>query len=1240
MCTKLDTSVAFVVRSLECTPKSKITIAKYLYGDSDDYDISKLQEMIKTKKRFLVCENSHELEAYKSSKRTSYFRHKNHPGSHSKMSDWHSDWQNQFDNVEVLFKKKTDGKNRRHADAVCDDMGLEFQHSNISKKQINDRNHDYMKCHKKELLWIIDCTIGFRVDTCPNGRYILTFEDETWRYEHFMDCEYIYLDHNDEIYRVRPSMVKGHIADVGERKTKRKFIRSLKNNKNNWRPDPKLPCSITYNQRGAGCGKTYESIQLLDKIDIFGYKTTFIYLTLLHSAKEVIYNEFKDQERRGELKVETDDDADDEYGKQYKIKFTCKNNPVSKIFIVGTVDSFTYRIGKLQPSHHDMFLGILHSMINDDMHCKDSDQITYAMEDIRLNRKCLILIDEAQDLREEYLQAMIALMKRTHVDLYIIGDLLQSVFRNESLHKILHETSPNESSDNINIIKTTGKNIVRRFHNKHFVDFTNSIIDYKKYNLPPVESICDGNCRYTHDDKIIPYEIYYTRAIYPGGDREVDNLKLIDNKIKIILGHMDDEIEKYSYVPNNFLFIFPILSGNIYAIQLKKQLQNYWAEKMSNKQYIKKIRETEFYKKYDPNEYTEFVFLHKSEQGQPINLVESENATRISSIHSSKGTGREVVFFLSLSEYALNTLALNNTTLKYESLLHVAVTRQKKSLYIEINNKFDDISKRFEKYGIKSTGDRSRLYISTYISTEQISSHVRETDDSWNPFYELYIKPTAQSPPERNKSDVVIGQEYHIIRYCMMKYSFYRHIINSSDDTKCDRLLALTHELLEMNYEPVNNVEYDKQIKKNAKDRLENIKKNEEDRLKKITGDPTISSPSEQKTFPILNLSYRKDSEYSRYCDILLDIIHKIKEKMKESMETSKFARLCPLEMVIYIFIIETSYMGIYAQINMMDIYSVVYHYDRAYARCDDHSEHYKCLCRKLFSIHTKNTLHTRIQNAIQNHYETIKICDTIFKNLEKKIEGYHSELGSPKISYDISPDVKYHGESGINDEFVIRGDFHMIAYTDTHVFNIVIKPQFGKLNYNDVMTVSILHHKLIKTCYLLYPYDECPTKCGKRYRGKKIITCITSLDSDEPLIFDFNDMPDTAILGAMSKFLICEYSAYHIQLYKEYQYYFKKYNANQEKYPKFKSGTEFFLGKHKLGKHKYSLPKYIKNYFKDIIKKLDKYSAKNETKKMEAELAKLHDRETFLNSIQEYLESSVKAYVRPPYNTQRNVKY
>ena len=98
------------------------------------------------------------------------------------------------------------------------------------------------------------------------------------------------------------------------------------------------------------------------------------------------------------------------------------------------------------------------------------------------------------------------------------------------------------------------------------------------------------------------------------------------------------------------------------------------------------IKNDEYWKdKLNDKKYYPYVILHKSDVGNSINLKESENSTRILSIHASKGNGCEVVFVLGLSEFALTIFnkkkyKIDEDNLVYDSLLHVSMTRQKKSL--------------------------------------------------------------------------------------------------------------------------------------------------------------------------------------------------------------------------------------------------------------------------------------------------------------------------------------------------------------------------------------------------------------------------------------------------------------------------------------------------------------------------------------------------------------------------------
>jgi hypothetical protein len=414
---------------------------------------------------------------------------------------------------------------------------------------------------------------------------------------------------------------------------------------------------VYFNQRGAGCGKTYESIQLLNK-NSFKDKKVILYLTKTHSAKEVIYGEFKEQYNAGyinniELLSETLD-------KKYKLVLKRDNEDNELIIIIGTIDSFTYTVyDKSEPLN---VLDPFNDIVNKLHEGKIVKEINYGNTKIELNYDTLIIIDEAQDLGKNYMEAFITIINKTRADLYIIGDKLQSIWDTNNIYTCI------ENADTTKITKSEGINKVMRFHNEQFKYFVNSLVPYHKYNLPKIEQICDRSCKYEHET-IKPYTVF---EVPPTFRTDLDDMYSIISKIK---DYMILEINKYDYKPNNFMFIFPILKKNMFAHILSLELNSFWRDK------------------YNTNE--KYVFLHKSEPGQIINLKESENGTRILSIHTSKGTGCEVVFLLGVTEHVLKIFSKQTDNIVYNSLLHVAVTRQKKAIYVGIENNNDDICRRF-----------------------------------------------------------------------------------------------------------------------------------------------------------------------------------------------------------------------------------------------------------------------------------------------------------------------------------------------------------------------------------------------------------------------------------------------------------------------------------------------------------------------------------------------------------------
>jgi hypothetical protein len=360
-----DSQYAYIVRELndEVLEENKITIVEYLENE-------KLQRKVKKLKRYLVCLNRNELIKYESNLKRSHFKHKNEPNGEG-MCEWHKNWQSNFEITEEHI-------GNRFADACVDNIVLEFQHSRIPKNLIDERKLNYDN-HNKELLWIIDCKDSVTIDELENNRYMITFnKNQLWKYEN-SSHNIIYLDVDNKIFRINPNKVKSHMYDVNEYKTKEEFIQSIKNKINIWSNDELSQCVLYHNQRGAGCGKTYESIQLLDKSEIFKHKDTFIFLTKMHSAKEVIYNELKEQYERGDLSnLELPEESNDMVGKQYLIKYKNNKNNKNCTLIIGTIDSFMYAIGNKNVRDGDYFSGIVKSIKNGFVDTGKDGSIKYA----------------------------------------------------------------------------------------------------------------------------------------------------------------------------------------------------------------------------------------------------------------------------------------------------------------------------------------------------------------------------------------------------------------------------------------------------------------------------------------------------------------------------------------------------------------------------------------------------------------------------------------------------------------------------------------------------------------------------------------------------------------------------------------------------------------------------------------------------------------------------------------------
>ena len=270
-CHNFQSQIAYILENKSDKLCETISIQSYIKN-------IKLRNEILKKKKLLVCSNRHELIKVEPLVSKAHFRHKSkNDVENNLMSDWHAEWQGNFINIEKFFEFRKNGIKNRKADVAIHDIVLEFQHSLITLEEVKNRQIDYCECHKKKLIWVIDCNDSIEVLKLLNGNFMIKFNNEYWKYESFKSHEYIYLNIDDRLFQINPNDVKSNMIDVPNFITKKQFIEIIKNNKHEW-CIKKLPqCILYHNQRGAGCGKTYESIQLIEKENVF-YTRKHIYI--------------------------------------------------------------------------------------------------------------------------------------------------------------------------------------------------------------------------------------------------------------------------------------------------------------------------------------------------------------------------------------------------------------------------------------------------------------------------------------------------------------------------------------------------------------------------------------------------------------------------------------------------------------------------------------------------------------------------------------------------------------------------------------------------------------------------------------------------------------------------------------------------------------------------------------------------------------------------------------------------
>jgi hypothetical protein len=907
------------------------------------------------KNRVAYCKQGHLLCGVQGSHNQWHFRHVHSVDVSSPLSEWHAEWQRHFDQTEVWF-------GRRRADIVEGKYVIEIQHSLIRKEEVDQRNQDYA-VHGKEVIWVVDGS-----DILLNGD-VLTL-DSIWKYDSFLTCQFIYINIGDLLYKVIPSSIKSltiHVTPI----EKHAWIKAVK--QQCLQDSVPLQHKIFLKQQGAGNGKTWGIIQMLAREEFQHYKK-FIYVTKQHSARVILKEEFRAQQ---ESLGFTNISEIQEKQKKFKIEYTNRKG-IACIILIATIDSFLYAVGDKTVNASNKFQGIAQSIVEGHLDADIRGAINYAGVNPKLNAETLYIIDEAQDLNTVYAEAVMEIMKKTNMDVYVVGDKLQSISNELNAFTTFQPFAICEEP----------KNECRRFIHPELIDFVNHMIPFEKHGLLPITpyKVCEDSSR-----AVIPM-----LAKMEKDPRKID----IEDTIDRIIHAMEKEVEEHHYVPENFLIVLPFVSKNPLADILEIAIDEFWIRTLDPS-----TQTDPYWKSHKVQEYYRYCIFHKSEEGSSINLDESARSTRMVSIHSSKGDGREVVFVIDIEENGLKVYSGIKDTLRYDSLLHVALTRMKKKLYIVYVQ--DEIGKSIHAWLHKTGHDFevNKTCIGKFIQVKELLTFAGE---KLNVLVDLEYQ-------ESGTTSQIVDMSHHNIRFGI--------------------LIEKVRELLE-DQQGKQQIKTQKRISCKVDVQTWFTWKEYNVKVKLNKGfEDKDGNWQQDYSIPLLKIH---EGVYHRYLGIIKQHIERVRINVR------KDRKLCPFELIVLYYMNQITQENYKTKITMMELYNIVDVYEKAFKHYLKGHDH--CCCKQTF---IDNEYKNSFTDYLNSHYEKMFRVDRL---VQKVVDAY------PKMDWNTDHAILY-----MDSRFTIRSQCHFIGYNATHVLLCYVTPNLTTLNINTFKTIAMVDTFLVK---------------------------------------------------------------------------------------------------------------------------------------------------------------------------------
>jgi len=1069
-----------------------------LCGKNFESKFAKLEGRIVTFDEYARMENTpsircvqhgHDLIPIFCTKRKPHFRHKHEKDmDDNPMTQWHAEWQSNFPMTEIEYKNNSKQLRNRRADIVIPQFKriIEIQHSKIESGEVSERMEDY-KLHGHSVEWVIDAQGCIRVKKIGD-KLILHFTSNTWLFESFLGCEYIYYDINDIIYKVKPSHVKSSQVEVVEPMLKGDFIANINTSAELWNTGELAQSHIYVKQKGAGSGKTYGMMQLLNTDPEISNFKFIIFITKQHSAVNVMFTEFMKQYIEKDLnniqlleEPYVDGKYDDsmfKFEKRFIVPYKHKLTNVDTCAIFATVDSFTHAIGEPVSDAHDTFVSIVQSIKDGFSKVTRTGRLSFAKMSTMINKETLIMIDETQDLIKLYGEAFVQFVSSTNTNLCVVGDRLQTLQNEENALTFLH----NADITTTRVIRETASNEIRRFSDPKLLRFVNDMIKFKDWGLPEMTLHEVG------EEKPNALEVFLAETIYANQDSKCDE---VVRAVTQIMEYVEREAIVNKCIPEDFLFVTPCTKQNPLVEALQLAVNEFWKNTMQhNISYIEEVKSKhDYWKHIDPNSYTRYAIFHKAQEGGSINLEESKHASRMVSIHSSKGDGRKVVFVLGVTEASLRLFSQVTNNIIYTSFLHVAITRQKERLYFRLEENGDDIYTRIKN----STDNISTLSTKFEYPKKTLQlSHLADDvyTSHWDALYENVIsKVTIRKipfvPTPVDSEDVLLlDMGDHNIRYSSMLINLMVHRCNYEytqtieGKARDDRKLQFNSIFKNIERNVIRDVstwkEYWKILAKNTSINDRNIKN------KYNAGDE-----KESPCIPMLTFAQNKtDLDYERYSKIIRKTMERVRNEIT-NLNKGKILYFCPLESVICYYMLECVTSGKYQKITINDVYNIIHLYTKTF---DPSSKgHDACKCKEHFTVkHTSlNEYETKCQKYLLHHYDRMNHLTNLLDEFSAKY---------PSVNFLYENHIQY-GEG--SNEFNLYKRFRLIGYDKESVYVFDIKPQLNEINHNETKVSGILDTWMISNVS-----DDNP-----KYANKRIISCVISLNITEVYTNDWTDV-------------------------------------------------------------------------------------------------------------------------------------